>query len=131
FIDSRLTGPTSPDAVMQEYGRRPLDFEPGSFYSYSNTGFLIAARIVEEVTGEPFMGFLSRSIFEPLRMERTGVYRLEGPGLVERTTTYFGGQLEPAVPESPGWLLGAGGLMSTPEDLAKWSLGLMSGAVLA
>ena len=130
YLDSRLAHDVSPEYVRKTYGTLPLDFATGDHYSYSNTGYLIAARIVEKVTGRPFFEFLRRRILQPLGMNHTLPYGVRGRNFVERYTQFLQAAPEIATPESPGWSLGAGGLMSNPEDLMKWDIALMNGQVL-
>ena len=52
--------PATADAIIDEYATRPLDFEPRSRYSYSNTGFLILGRVIEKVSGQPFGEFITK-----------------------------------------------------------------------
>jgi CubicO group peptidase (beta-lactamase class C family) len=51
--------------------RTPLLFQPGAKVSYQSMGILLAAAIVEKVSGEPMPGFVARTLFAPLRMPRT------------------------------------------------------------
>ena len=53
--------------------RTPLLFEPGAKVSYQSMGILMAAAIVEKITGEPLPAFLKENIFDPLRMTRTSL----------------------------------------------------------
>ena len=54
FVDNEMQKPATADAIIDEYATRPLDFEPRSRYSYSNTGFIILGRVIEKVSGQPF-----------------------------------------------------------------------------
>ena len=74
--------------------------EPGEEYRYSNTGYNLLGMIVEKVAGESFDDFLARNIFEPLQMNSTR--------LVSRA----------------GFVKGAGGIVSTVDDLLKWDQAL-------
>jgi CubicO group peptidase (beta-lactamase class C family) len=58
FVDHRLLKPIGEDALLAEYAGAPLDFEPGSRWSYSNTGYTMLGRIVEKVGGKPMPQFL-------------------------------------------------------------------------
>jgi CubicO group peptidase (beta-lactamase class C family) len=131
FVDRRMQRPIAEDELVRQYGGAKLDFEPGSKYSYSNTGYILLGRIVEKVSGENLGAFLTRRIFKPLGMERT-VYEpdLSDARLAKGYTTFALSAAEPVAPEGKGWLSGAGGIYSTPTDLARWNLALMSGKVL-
>ncbi|MCJ7684018.1 MAG: beta-lactamase family protein, partial [Desulfobacteraceae bacterium] len=50
-----------------------LEFEPGSKYQYSNSGYYLLGLIIEELTGESFETALQKNILEPLGMKNTGV----------------------------------------------------------
>jgi CubicO group peptidase (beta-lactamase class C family) len=132
FVDRRMAKPIEVDELIGQYASRPLDFEPGSQYSYSNTGYVILGRIVEKVSGESMGSFLSRRIFKPLGMTNS-VYQpaIRGDGYAEGYTRFALGPLSPALPESDGWLAAAGGINSTALDLAKWDLALTGGKVLS
>jgi len=131
FVDRRLMQPARTDEVIREYATRRLDFEPGTRYSYSNTGYLILGPVVEKVSGETMGTFLQRRIFTPLGMTHT-VYEPERSDvrLASGYTVFALGQPEPAVPEGKGWIEAAGAIYSTPSDLARWDLALMGGKVL-
>lgn len=132
FVDARLAAATTPAQVVREYASRPLDFEPGTEWSYSNTGFLLLGTVVERVSGQPLGEFLSHRIFGPLGLEHT---RLDPPhGAAGQATGYASfatGEFTAAPPEAAGWLAGAGGIWSTAGDLALWDLALMDGRILS
>jgi len=69
FVPPEMLRPTSEAAIIGEWARRPLDFESGTQWQYSNTGYVLAAAIVEKVSGEKLMDFLQQHIFGPLKME--------------------------------------------------------------
>src|SRR5262249_11361447 len=75
--------------------QRPLDFEPGSRWAYSNPGIDTLGRVIEVVSGERYQTFLAKRVFEPLGMKDTtfrptkkrarrvaGLYRLDGRQLL-------------------------------------------------
>ncbi|MBO0698972.1 MAG: beta-lactamase family protein, partial [Zavarzinella sp.] len=131
FVDRRLEKPIPPDGLVKEYAGGKLDFEPGSRWSYSNTGFVLLGRIVEKVSGKPFAEFLSERILKPLGMDDTVFDPEPGAnGLALGYTAFALGDAEPAPREAAGWLHAAGALYTTPSDLAKWDLGLIGGKVL-
>lgn len=131
FVDARMARPIDPDALLAQYAGGALEFEPGTRWSYSNTGFVLAGRIVEKISGEPFAGYLQRRIFGPLGMTRTSF----GPptdanGMAIGHTNFALGAPQPAQPEAPQWLHAAGAIHSTVTDLARWDLALIDGALL-
>ena len=131
FVDERLLKTASADEIIQRYASGKLDFPPRSRYSYSNTGFIILGRVVEKVSGQPFGEFVTRRILKPLGMTHTAF--LPTPGTAGFATGYisFGlASVEPAMHEVKDWLYAAGGLASTPSDLARWDLALVEGRVL-
>ncbi len=131
FVDRPMATPISAEALIHRFATKPLDFEPGTRYSYSNTGYIILGEIVARVSGMPFGEFLEQRILKPLGMTRT-VFEPEGgaPGLARGYRTFALSGPEPAVPEGRGWTGAAGGLYSTASDLVKWDLALLGGRVL-
>ena len=132
FVDRRMQQPASAESIIQRYALGALDFEPGTRWSYSNTGFIILGRVVERVSGQSFADFLNRRIFQPLAMRHT-TYEPEqthGPGWATGHTSFALGPIVTAKPEGRGWAGAAGGIWSTPSELATWDLALSEGRVL-
>jgi CubicO group peptidase (beta-lactamase class C family) len=105
---------------------RPLQFEPGSQWAYSNSGIDTLGRIIEVVSGESYEVFLKKRIFDPLGMTDTVFYpnseqrkRLaltygkNKDGLVAGPFSLIG------LPVHPKHPIPAGGLISSGPDLAK------------
>lgn len=131
FVDERLPRPIDVDALVRRHAGGPLDFEPRTRWSYSNTGFLIAGRVVEEVAGEDLQSFLQRRIFGPAGMQHAALDPPPGaPGLAEGHTSFALGPPTPALREGKGWLHAAGGIYATATDLANWDRALMRGELL-
>ena len=131
FVDREMGRPTTPDAVIKEYASRPLDFEPGTRWSYSNTNFDILGRVVEQVSGESFGAFLTRRVFGPVGMLHTRYDPAPGTGMATGYTSFALGPSEPVAPEAAGWDGMAGAIWSTPSDLAAWDIALASGKLLS
>ncbi len=131
FVDRRMKQSIALDKLIQEYAGGKLDFEPGTRWSYSNTGYIILGRIVEKVTGKPFDQFLSERVLRPLGMTHSSFEPKSGSKDIAQGYTSFAlGKPEEAVREAGGWIHAAGGLYTTPSDLAKWDLALMEGKLL-
>ena len=131
FVDRRMKAPIVIDELIRLYAGGKLDFEPGTKWSYSNTGYMILGRVVEKVTGESFGQFLQQRIFGPLGMTQTRFGRgPERPGLAQGYTSFALSAPMPATPEAEGWLFTAGDIYSTALDLVKWDLALIEGKVL-
>ncbi|HVP90143.1 MAG TPA: serine hydrolase domain-containing protein [Terriglobales bacterium] len=131
FVDRPMAKPIEADELIRRFAGRPLDFEPGSRYSYSNTGFVILGRVVEKVSGRPFGRFLTEEVLAPLGLSHT-FYEPDPnmPGLAQGYTTFATGDPEPATPEARDWIAAAGAIYSTAADLAAWDLALMTGKLL-
>jgi CubicO group peptidase (beta-lactamase class C family) len=126
------TKPTTADKVVHEWATKPLDFEPGSQYQYSNTNFNIAGLIVEKVSGEPFWSFLSRGVLKPLGMTNTIDLdtehdKLEPVGYMRNAL----GPLRPAIMEASGWYFADGEMAMPVGDLLIWDISLMNRSLLA
>lgn len=98
-----------------------LNFKPGADWSYSNTGYNLAAIIVSRVSGEPFAEFTRKRIFEPLGMSRTS-WRDDFTRIVrDRAMAYSdrAGVFSTLMPFEN--VHGNGGLLTTVGDLLKWN----------
>ena len=131
FVDRRMKKPIPLDDLLKEYAGSKLDFPPHSRWSYSNTGYILLGRVIEKVSGKSFGEFLSERILKPLEMNDSLVEpKLDRKGIATGYTSFALGDPEPAVREADGWIRAAGGLYTTPSDLAKWNLALIGGKVL-
>ena len=121
------------DKILDQWARKPLDFDPGTAWQYSNTNFVIAGLIVEKASGMPLLQFLSQHIFVPLGMK--SVMNIDQARLTETDATgylrYALGPPRVAPKEGKGWLFAAGELAMPAEDLAKWDISLINQTVLA
>jgi CubicO group peptidase (beta-lactamase class C family) len=125
FVDRAMARPTTAERVVRDYGTRPLDFDPGTRWSYSNTGYLILGRVLERAGGRPLGALLEARVFRPLGMGRTAYEPAPAPGDARGYVSWALGDPEPAPPEGAGWLGAAGGIWSTAADLARWDLALL------
>ena len=69
YLMPPMLEPTTAQHILDTWGKKALDFDPGTKWQYSNTNFVIAGRIVEMVSGEPLVQFLEEHIFHPLNMK--------------------------------------------------------------
>jgi CubicO group peptidase (beta-lactamase class C family) len=132
YVAPFMLKPVTAAQIIDQWARKPLDFDPGTRWQYSNTNYAIAGRIVEKVTGGPFFEFLSKRILQPLGMT-TAINLAEqtmGPQDAAGYTRFALGPLRPAPAEGRGWLFAAGELAMTAHDLALWDISLMEHKLL-
>jgi CubicO group peptidase (beta-lactamase class C family) len=133
YVMTSMMVPATPQHILDVWGRKPLDFEPGTQWQYSNTNYVIAGRIVEIVGGRPLMEQLRERIFGPLKM--TGVLDSDASRLPAGDPVgYYRhglGPLRPAPQEGQGWMFAAGELAMPASDLALWNISLMDRTLLA
>jgi len=119
--------------IVDRWAKKPLDFDPGTRWQYSNTNYVIAGLIVEKVSGMPFFEFLRKRILDPLGI--ASVKNIDLGRLPDSDPTgylrYALGPSRPAPKEGKGWLFAAGELAMTPADLAKWDIAMMDQSLLA
>ena len=122
----------TPAAIMRGWAQKPLDFEPGTRWQYSNTNYVIAGQIAERVAGRPLLALLRERVFTPLQMASvvdTDQAAL-GPGDPMRYRRFGLGPPREAPKEGKGWMSAAGELAMTARDLALWNVAVMNRAVL-
>ena len=120
-----------PDSLIAIFRDQPLEFEPGTEWSYSNSGYALLGRIIEVASGEGYAEFIRSRIFEPLGMadsyygdpSRIIPNRAEG---YERTET--GWRNDDYLSMSSPYAAGA--LLSTVDDLDRWYDALEAGTLV-
>ncbi|MCC3860204.1 serine hydrolase domain-containing protein [Pseudemcibacter aquimaris] len=123
----------TPEDIIKIASGRPVDFEPGQGWYYSNTGHYLASMIVERVDGMPIGKVLESRIFEPLGMSQT---RFADPEaiIMGRAEGYWvnrNGELINRNATETSSTLGAGGLLSSAADMAKWDHALYGNDLLS
>lgn len=122
--------PVTPQQIVDRWARKPLDFEPGTQWQYSNTGYVVAGMIVERVSGQPLLAFLQQHVFAPLGMHPIDQDLAVGPGFPVGYRRNALGPVRPETPAGRGWLYAAGELAMTASDLARWDIARMNRALL-
>ncbi len=126
------TKATSAQKVVHEWATKPLDFDPGTQYQYSNTNYNIVGLIVEKVSGQPFWQFLESRVLQPLGLRHT--IDLDAQHAQMEPTGYFRhalGPLRPALSEAPGWYFADGEIAMPVGDLLTWDISVMNQSLLS
>lgn len=121
--------PTTVEATVSRFRDKPLDFEPGSKMSYSDSGYVLLGYIIEKVTGTTYDEYLARNILRPLVMSNTG-YDRPWRILPHRAAGYSkqeNGEIVNCVPFAMDTPHAAGAMYSTVGDLLKWDVALNGG----
>src|SRR5580698_9862694 len=124
--------PTTPEKLVARFRDKPLEFQPGEKWNYSNSGYVLLGYLIEKISGESYEKFVQENIFTPLGMKDSG-YDSNSTIIPHRASGY---SLGPNGPVNAGYInmtvpLSAGGLYSTTDDLLRWEQGLFSGKLLS
>lgn len=122
----------NPDEFIKNFWDLELDFEPGSTMQYSNSGYFVLGKIIENVTGKSYSQVLDEKIFQPLLMLNSGfiiinkILKNKAYGYIKVNDTimvapYF----------NPSGAFSAGAVYSTVEDLLKWQNALQLNVILS
>ncbi len=120
------------DALIGLFRGKPLDFSPGTSWSYSNSGYVLLGAVIERVTGASYEDYVEHELLAPLGMHDTRYGHQE---------EIVRGRVSGYVKGPSGWTnapylsltqpFAAGALMSTVDDLARWSDALETSRVIA
>jgi D-alanyl-D-alanine carboxypeptidase len=132
YVMTSMMVPTTAQHILDVWAKRPLDFDPGTQWQYSNTNYVIAGRIVEQVSGMPLIDLLKKRIFLPLGMDN--VYDSDAAKLPATDPTGYErhalGPPRPSPQEGAGWMFAAGELAMPAHDLALWDISLIDRSLL-
>lgn len=131
--------PNTPAEILAVVRTRPLDFEPGSRFDYSNSNYVLLGMLIEKLSGDSYAQFVQKHIFGPLGMADSGYdsnaaiiprrangYRENGHGLGRSGQGLSNaGYIDMSVPYA------AGALYSTSGDLLRWQRALYEGGLLS
>lgn len=118
--------PSTPAQLIDSFRTRRTEFEPGSRFGYSNSGYVLLTAIVETVSGMTYADYIQDRICRPCGMTNTGYY--DGVKVLPNLATGYSYDKEPiqAAYADASLSLGAFGMYSTTEDLLLWDRALRS-----
>ena len=132
YVMPPMLKPITAQAIVDQWAKKPLDFDPGTKWQYSNTNYVIAGLVVEKASGTPLVDFIKRQIFTPLGMSSVMIIDQGplGPGDPERYERFGLGPPRIAPKEGPGWLYAAGELAMNSSDLATWDISVIKQSLM-
>lgn len=116
------------NSLIDRFRTGKLRFNPGEEFSYSNSGYVLLAAIIEQVSGQPFEEFMQEAIFEKFNLQHTSFETNE-----QSAQPYYGYRqdLSRRAPTYHwSWSVGAGGIQSTANDLSLWLHTIQSNSFL-
>jgi len=124
--------PSTPEKLVARFRDKPLDFQPGEKFSYSNSGYVLLGYLIEQISGEPYEQFIQDNIFTPLGMSASR-YGSNSAITLHRASGYSlsKNELVNADFVDTSVLFSSGGIYSTTEDLLRWEEGLFGGKLLS
>ena len=125
FLTDRRLKPCSVTHTISTFKNKPLDFEPGEKFEYSNSNYILLGLIIEKVSGVPYGDFIRDNIFEPLEMHNSG-FEYHGQEIENFAKGYglANGEITDADFRVMSNAHASGALYSTVEDLYRWDRAL-------
>ena len=125
-----MNQPVEPMDIVRRWGFKPLDYEPGTRWQYSNTGYVVAGMIAEKAGGAPLWQQLEARIFAPLGIHPYDIDDTTGPAFPQGYHRNALGPIRLAKPAARGWLWAAGELSMTAAELAVWDIARINRTLL-
>jgi CubicO group peptidase (beta-lactamase class C family) len=124
--------PATPKSLVDRFRDKPLEFQPGEKWNYSNSGYVLLGYLLEKISGQSYADFVTENILKPLAMKDSG-YDSNSAVIPHRATGYAP---SPNGPVNSGYIdmtipFSAGALYSTTHDLLLWEQALYGGKVLS
>jgi CubicO group peptidase (beta-lactamase class C family) len=131
FMVNETTHPINRDSLVNRFKYKPLDFQPGEKFSYSNSGYILLGYIIEKVTGQSYFQVVRQRIFQPLHMDHSGFdfTHLNSPDKATGYTTPE--STTPANIVDSSVSFAAGAIYTTVGDLYKWDRALRAGRIIS
>lgn len=129
FMRNRSEHPIARDSLLALFEYKPLDFSPGTKWSYSNSGYILLGMIIEKVTGKSYFRVVRENIFEPLSMWHTG-FDFTDLKDADKATGYAGDLTMPVGIVDSSVSFAAGAIYTTVGDLYKWDRALYTNQIV-
>jgi CubicO group peptidase (beta-lactamase class C family) len=122
----------TPEQLVARFRDKPLQFQPGEDWHYSNSNYVLLGYLIEKITGQRYQDFVEENLLKPLGMQNSG-YDSNTAIIPHRAAGYSPG---PNGPVNAGYVdmsipFSAGALYSTTHDLLRWEQGLFAGKLLS
>lgn len=120
-----------PKELIDRFKNFPLEFEPGTKYKYSNSGYFLLGYIIEKVSGKSYKAYLQENILKPLNLNH--IYFDTSNNIIPNRVNGYrkeGAEFKNADYWSMTIAYAAGELISNVDDLLKWNKGLYSYKIL-
>jgi len=131
-VEQWAVKPATFGQIMARIKDKPLDFAPGSRWSYSNSGYAMLGRVIEVTSHESYEHYVKTHLLAPAGMTKTYTVAQEQavPGMAKGYRQADGKlELSPTIHATVGWA--AGNLVSTVDDLHRWNVALRHGKIVS
>jgi len=108
----------------------PLEFAPGTKWSYCNSGYILLSAIIEKASGQTWADYANEALFTPAGMSHTTASMVQGTPTEAHGYAEDGQGWKPAAVVSMSWPLAAGNIRSTVGDLWKWNTSVFAGKLV-
>ncbi len=118
---------SSLNSTIDRFRERPLEFEPGTDWNYSNSGYVLLGQVIENATGQEYADVVQETIFDPLGMADSG-YDSGSSGVAvgyKNLAGQLADKIDMSIPHA------AGALYSTANDMLTWDHALSAGVLLS
>ena len=120
---------TLPDLIAL-FAEEPLEFQPGTKWNYSNSGYILLSAIIEKASGQKWADYAREHLFDPADMTNTTASMAQEATNAAVGYAEDGKGWKPANPISMSWPLAAGNIRSTVGDLWKWNTSVFAGKLI-
>lgn len=133
FMQNETTRPISQERMLALFRNHPLEFTPGSKFSYSNSGYVLLGYIIEKASGIPYEKLMRQVVFQPLGMTTAG-FDFAHNSSSDRTVGYNSigdDNFDRAAIVDSSVSYAAGALYGSVRDLYAWHQALEGGKLLS
>jgi len=130
--EAKKRTPATPEQLVAWFRDKPLDFQPGEKFDYSNSNYALLGWLIEKISGRRYAEFVKENVLDVLGMKDAGydaanaILPRRAAGYAPKETGRVNAEfIDMSVP------FAAGGLYATTEDLLRWERGLMGGKLLS
>jgi CubicO group peptidase (beta-lactamase class C family) len=132
FMQTRAVKPIIQDSMLVLFRNKPLNFSPGSKFSYSNSNYMLLGYIIEKVSKKPYERYVRETIFKPAKMNSSGFdfAHSTNPLKAQGYEIIAGEESREAPVVDSSVAYAAGAIYSTTNDLYQWHKSLLNEKII-